>query len=204
MQAVGVAPEPEVKFYEVSLDEIRAKLTKLGARLKTPERLMRRVVFGGEANPSMVCTYGRVRDEGDVITMSAKFSAVNGNINSQKEAVVTVDSFESAEAILRAFGLVATNYQESKRETWQLADGTLVELEQWPELPDYIEIEGKDEVAVRRAAEQLRLDWAMHTTDSTDKLYRKHFSSLDEEALKQKLADLRFNRLSSSTDSRAG
>lgn len=204
MQSVGVAPEPEVKFCEVDLGEIRAKLTKLGAKLKTPERRMRRVVFGGEANPNMVCTYGRVRDEGNVITMSAKFSAVNGDINSQKEAVVAVDSFESAEAILRAFGLVATNYQENKRETWQLVDGTLVELEQWPELPDYIEIEGKDEGAVREAAEQLQLDWATHTTDSTDKLYRKHFAGLDEETFKQKLVDIRFNQLSPDTDGRAG
>lgn len=194
MQSIGVAPEPEAKFCDVNLQEIRSKLTDLSARLKTPERLMRRVVFGGEANPGMVCTYGRVRDEGDVITMSAKFSAVGGDINSQKEAMVTVDSFENAEALLRSFGLVATNYQENKRETWQLADGTLVELEQWPELPDYLEIEGQDEAAVRKAAEQLGLEWSSHTTDSTDKLYRKHFSSLNDDALKQKLADIRFTQ----------
>lgn len=191
MASVTPDQELEVKFFDINLETIRSRLASLGASLKTPNRLMRRVVFGGEANPSMLCTYGRVRDEGDVVTMSAKYSAVNGDIASQKEAMVTVDSFESALSVLESFGLTVTNYQESKRETWQMTDGTLVELEEWPQLPTYIEIEGASIDAIQACASQLELDWATHTTVTTGELYRQHFS-LDEAATQQKIADLRF------------
>jgi len=191
MTAPLPAEELEVKFFDVDLNVIRDKLQAAGAALKTPERLMRRVVYGGEANPTLLCTYGRIRDEGDKITMSAKYSAINGDIASQKEAVVTVDSFENAMSLLHSFGLKETNYQESKRETWELADGTLVELERWPDLPTYIEIEGLRVDAVQAGAVALGLDWEKHTVVSTDKLYQQHYN-LTEQQTRQKLADLRF------------
>ena len=72
---MSIEKEIEVKFFPIVVDELRTKLEAAGATLKNPMRLMRRKVYGGEANPSMDCTYGRVRDEGDVITMSAKYSA---------------------------------------------------------------------------------------------------------------------------------
>jgi adenylate cyclase class 2 len=188
----AIKDELEVKFFDVDLDSMREQLEQTGASLKVPERLMRRVVFGGEDNPGMTCTYGRIRDEGDAITMSAKFSAVNGEIASQKEAMVEVDDFDSAYAVLTSFGLKPSMSQENKRETWQYPDGTLVELEQWPELPAYIEIEGASELALRGVATHLGLDWDAHTTDSTDKLYRQHYPDLSEDEARGMLADLRF------------
>lgn len=186
-----IADEIEVKFFDINLSNIRQKLVKIGGVLKTPERLMKRVVFGGEANPEMMCTYGRVRDEGSVITMSAKYSAKNGDITSQKEAQVTVSDFDAAVSVLKSFGLKPTNYQESRRETWQLGDGTLVELETWPDLPGYIEIEGDSIAAIKDAAAKLGLDWSTHTTDSTDKLYASYLN-LDTESTQAKLSNLRF------------
>lgn len=187
-----VAAEIEVKFFNVDLAVIRDRLVQIDALLKNPERVMRRTIYGGEANEAMRCTYGRIRDEGDIVTMSAKYSAVNGDISSQKEAQVIVDSFENAALILQSFGLIITDYQENKRETWQFKDGTLIELEEWPNLPTYIEIEGSSIEAIKDAANTLHLDWNLHTTDSTDKLYMKHYS-LSKEETRHKLSNLRFD-----------
>lgn len=182
--------EIEVKFTNINLDEIRQKLINAKAELKTPKRLMRRSVFGSEANNSMKCTYGRVRDEGDVVTMSAKYSAVNGDINSQKEVMITVDSYESGVMLLEAFGLIKTNSQENYRETWIL-NGVYVELEEWPLLSPYIEIEGESVEDLIQVAKILDLSWDEHTTDSTDKLYKNEFS-WDDQELAQKISDLHF------------
>jgi adenylate cyclase class 2 len=193
MSQLKIEEEIEVKFFDVNLDSIRQDLTRIGATLKTPRRVMRRAVYGGEANPDMDCTYGRVRDEGDVVTMSAKYAAVNNEIASQKEAQIVIDSFESGVLILDSFGLHKTDYQENARETWTVGDGVLVELEEWPELPTYIEIEGKTEQDIHTVADQLGLEWVTHTTDSTDKLYMKHFN-IDEAAVRLKLKDIRFTK----------
>lgn len=187
----NVATEFEAKFLNVDFVQLRKVLIENGAHCKTPERLMRRMVFGGEANPSMICTYGRIRDEGDKITMSAKFVAVGDDIASQKEAMVIVDDFDEARLVLESFGLVATNVQENRRETWIMPDKTLVELDTWPGLSHYIEIEGKDEAAIQSVAQQLGLDWEARTIVSTEKLYAVEFN-LDEEQVSVKMRHLVF------------
>lgn len=183
--------EYEVKFFPIDLKIMRQKLQDAGASLKTPERLMRRCVFSAEANPGMTCTYIRIRDEGDKVTMSAKQHATDGKIDSQKEYETTVRDFETARQILLQAGLTQTGFQENKRETWQMPDGTLVELETWLQLPNYLEIEGKSENAVKKTAALLKLDWNEHIIQSNDYLYAKHWDVDKKEALKR-LAHLTF------------
>ena len=106
--------EYEVKFFPVELEKVRIKLQNVGATLETPERLMRRCVFGKEKNPGISCTYIRIRDEGDKVTLSAKLHATDGKIDSQKEHVTIVESFEESRQILLNAGLHQTGYQENK------------------------------------------------------------------------------------------
>lgn len=188
---MSIEQEIEVKFFPIDIKQVQTKLKESGATIKNPMRLMRRKVYGGEANPAMDCTYGRVRDEGNVITMSAKYSAQNNSITSQREAQIVINDFESGTQVLESFGLVPTDYQENRRETWQLADGTLVELEEWPDLPAYLEIEGSSVAALQTVASQLGLDWEKHLTVPTNDLYASHHGLTKEETHK-KLADLRF------------
>lgn len=168
--------EYEVKFFPINLEFIRHKLRDAGASLKTPERLMRRCVFAADANPGMTCTYIRIRDEGDKVTMSAKQHATDGKIDSQKEHEAIVEDFDTAHQILLNAGLIQTGYQENKRETWQMPDGTLIELETWPQLPNYLEIEGKSEEAVKKNASLLGLDWDERIVQSNDHLYAEHWN----------------------------
>lgn len=183
--------EYEVKFFPINLEEMRHKLQNAGASLKTPERLMRRCVFAADANEGMTCTYVRVRDEGNKVTMSAKQHATDGKMASQKEYETVVKDFEMARLILLNAGLAQTGFQENKRETWMMPDGTLVELETWPRLPNYLEIEGKSEEAVRKTADLLDLDWNEHIVQSNDYLYAKHLN-MDREDVFRELAYLKF------------
>lgn len=188
---MNIDQEIEVKFFPIDIAEIRKKLEAIGATVKSPMRLMRRKVYGGEANATMGCTYGRVRDEGDVITMSAKYSAQNNDIASQMEAQITVNDFQKATQVLECFGLIPTDYQENRRETWLLSDGTLVELEEWPDLPAYLEIEAGSVESLKSITLRLGLRWDDHLTDPTDALYMAHHN-LSKEEVRKKLANLHF------------
>lgn len=185
--------EYEVKFFPIDLTGMRKKLRDVGASLQTPERLMRRCMFAASANPGMTCTYIRVRDEGNKVTLSAKQHSTDGKIDSQKEHETTVKDFETTRLILLNAGLVQTGFQENKRETWAMPDGTLVELETWPQLPNYLEIEGKSEDAVKKTADLLGLDWQKHTVHSNDYLYAIHWG-IDRKAVFEKLAFLPFSK----------
>ena len=184
--------EYEVKFSPIDLEDMRQKLQDAGASLKTPARLMRRCVFAAEANPGMTCTYIRIRDEGNKVTMSAKQHATDGKMDSQKEYETTVKDFDTTRQILLSSGLTQTGFQENKRETWEMLDGTLVELETWPQLPNYLEIEGKSEEAVKKTASLLHFNWNDHIVQSNDYLYAKHLG-ISRKSVFEKLAHLTFD-----------
>lgn len=184
--------EYEVKFFPINLEDMRQKLQDAGASLMTPERLMRRCVFAADANSGMTCTYIRIRDEGNKVTMSAKQHATDGKMDSQKEYETTVKDFDTTHQILLSAGLTQTGYQENKRETWQMLDGTLVELETWPQLPNYLEIEGKSEEAVKKTTSLLNLSWGEHIVQSNDYLYAQHWN-VDRKSVFERLAHLTFS-----------
>ncbi|MBU2667416.1 hypothetical protein KOI35_28280 [Actinoplanes bogorensis] len=67
-------------------------------------------------------------------------------------------------------GFQALRYQENYREEWKLGDVTL-DLDSWPDLATYLEIEGPSEDAVRTTADALGLDLDHATYGSVDEVY---------------------------------
>lgn len=176
--------EFEAKFYPVEKDEVRACLKAAGAELAKPERLMRIVLFQNIDNPGMKVHYLRVRDEGDKITFSAKVHAREGEeLSAQKEAQTTVADLDSTVAILEGAGLITKAEQEKYRETWHL-DECEVEIDSWPDIEPYIEIEGPSEAAVKSVAEKLGFDWGNKIVTSVTEIYAEKFGLSFDEALR--------------------
>jgi adenylate cyclase class 2 len=152
-----VKTEIEVKFLDVDFDQLRLKLTDLGAICEQPMRLMRRAIIETEETAA-VDGFVRIRDEGDKVTLTYKqFHAAS--IDGAREIEVVVSSFEDTIAIFDKVGLKHKSFQESKRETWRLGDVEIV-LDEWPWLKPYVEIEGFHEDHVRDVAAKLGFNWS--------------------------------------------
>lgn len=167
--------EIEVKFLRVDHDDMREKLQSLGAVCKEPMRLMRRVTFdsgGMKAKNGWV----RVRDEGNKVTMCYK-QTDSFAIDGTKEIETTVGDFDAAVAILRQTGLDGGSFQESKRESWLLGE-VQIELDEWPWLDTYIEIEAPNETLVRETAEKLGLDMSKALSGDVMVAYRAQYPHL--------------------------
>ncbi|MEI6327116.1 MAG: CYTH domain-containing protein [Candidatus Roizmanbacteria bacterium] len=166
--------EIESKFYPVVKDDLRSKLASIGAICIHPERLMKRMIFDHRHNPILEkknIRYIRVRDEGDSITMSAKdYPRPDEGQEWQQETCVKVSSFDDAVAILKATGLIQNAYQETKRETWKLGE-SLIEIDEWPGLKPYVEIETVDGKTLQSVAGQLGLNWEMRLNDAVVEIY---------------------------------
>ena len=125
--------------------------------------------------------YTRVRDEGQKITMSTKIHASHGgNIADQKESCLEIGSFEKAVALLESLGLHQRAFQENQREVWSL-DGVHIQIDTWPGMPSYVEIEGVDQAGVSSIASKLNFDKAIQegklksTVASVSHLYSEYF-----------------------------
>lgn len=168
-------PEIEAKFLDVDHDDLRAKLQALGATCKQPMQLMRRKNFDFPDNrlDDERNAWVRVRDEGNKITMTYK-QLDSREIDGTQEVNLTVDDFDSACSFLETIGLVCKTVQETRRESW-LLDGCEVELDEWPWIRPFVEIEGADEAALRLVADKLGLDWAKVCHGSVEIAYQSDF-----------------------------
>jgi adenylate cyclase class 2 len=148
--------EIEAKFLTVDPDDIRDRLTKAGATLKQPMKMMRRVIFRSNGMDGKHA-YLRVRDEGYRVAMTYKqFDEMS--LTGAKEIEFTVSDYESAVALLKAIGLEAKSVQETKREIWYLGNAEVV-IDEWPWIKPFIEIEAPSEELVKETAKTLGFAW---------------------------------------------
>jgi len=178
--------EFEVKFYPVNKEEYRNKLTLLGARCIFPERKMRRSIFDGRNYPGQFkCDYIRVRDEGSLISISAKTHArEGGKVADQKEVEIDVSDYDKAVEIVKLMGFKVDRYQESLRESWDY-DGVEITIDTWPGLEPYTEIEAESEKQVRKVAKELGFDWEKKIVTAVVEIMSKVYGLTVDEVLRK-------------------
>ncbi len=167
--------EIEVKFLNVDIDDVRAKLKAAGATLEHPMRLMKRALVETEET-SQRHAYLRIRDEGDKITATFKQFTENSLIGAHEREIVVSD-FDETLAIFGEFGLDYHTFQESKRETWRFGEAEVV-IDEWPWIEPYIEIEADSEQIVKDAAKQLGYDWNDAVFGSVDVIYNLEYPNM--------------------------
>lgn len=174
--------EFEARFLAIDTDAVRNKLAAQGGVCVMPRTLMRRIVF---KNDDIAERGGwlRLRDEGRRITMTYKQTTGDTSaIDTTLEAEIQVNDFQAAKTMLEAMGFKALRYQENYREEWKLGAVTL-DLDTWPGLSTFLEIEGPGEEAVHTTAKALGLDFAHASYGSVDEVY---LAVLDRDILAEK------------------
>lgn len=182
--------EIEVKFLNVSFDDIRAKVAALGGECKTPMRLMRRVAIENDFMRTGKDAFLRVRDEGDKVTFTYKqFDSLS--VDGAKEIEVEVSDYDKTVAILAQAGLPAYTSQQTRRETWHLGNVEIM-LDEWPWLRPYIEIEGESEEVLPQVADQLGFDWKDAVFGDVMAAYRAEYPHLGLKDTVATLAEVNF------------
>lgn len=172
--------EIEAKWLNIDLEAMRLKLASLNAKLVQPERSMVRQVFDyPDKRLSKVAGWVRVRNEGDKVTLSYKQLDDRG-LHGTKEVTVIVDDFDRTCGFLESIGLVSKSYQETRRESWTL-DDTEIELDTWPWIPSFVEIEAQSESKLRTVAQKLDLDFAAALHGSVETAYQDVYDVTEEE-----------------------
>lgn len=166
--------EIEATFVDIDKDKLRVKLNAIGAKLIQPETLMRRVVFNVNAH-----SFIRVRNEGKRIILTYK-NHLNNTITGTEEINVEVSDYEKTIAILKAGGLKPKSEEDSYREKWQL-DDVEIDIDTWPWIPSYVEIEGPSEEKVRKVSEQLGFNMNEAIIGSVDEVYKLYYNVTNDD-----------------------
>ncbi len=184
--------EYEAKFIGIDTNALRTKLLSLGFENTKPETMMKRKVFHIDGNSKK---WGRVRDEGDKITLTIKEIVKEDDINGVKEAEVIVNNFESAVHLLEMSGFYAVSYQETKREAWQKNNVEVV-IDTWPGLEPFIEVEAPSVEIVKQACVEIELNIADAMFGGVDVIYQKELGIMPD--IINNLPEISFSKLPSS------
>ncbi|HSX02360.1 MAG TPA: CYTH domain-containing protein [Candidatus Saccharimonadia bacterium] len=169
--------EYEVKFLNIDPAAIERRVLELGGA-QVFDRVFRRAVFDyADLRLDEQGAWVRVRDEGDKVTFSykqrlgyQKGADINQNDQGMLEEEVAVSDFETVCAMLRHIGLVDKFYQENRRVQYRL-DGVEIDVDYWPQLPPYVEIEAESWAKVDETIGRLGLDPADKKLFSTTQVY---------------------------------
>lgn len=161
--------EHEAKILVIDPGAMQRLILDKGGQ-KLGERFMRRYVY--DITPGDQSKWIRLRDTGDETTLTVK--QITGDaIDGTHEIEVGVDDFAATNALLNMLGFTAKSYQETKRTSFIL-DGAQVEIDTWPQIPPYLEIEAGSKDEVIRVAGLLGHTEADLTGENTIKIYARY------------------------------
>jgi len=155
--------EYECTLLEINREELIKKLEEMGA-IKKGEYLQRRYTY--DFKPVQKNKWIRLRTNGQKTTLTIKNVTDKNLIGGTKELEVTVEDFDKMHFMLAELGYVHRNYQENKRTIYQLGN-IEIDIDKWPLIPEYAEIEGPNEEAVKAFVEKLNLGYKVTNLDVT-------------------------------------
>ncbi len=160
--------EYEIRILEINKEEMIKKLQELGATLKgTFEQ--KRYVY--DLRPVEKGKWIRLRTNGTTTTLTYK-DIVSNSIDGTKEVEFEVEDFNKANEFLEKIGFESRSYQENERVQYVLND-VEIDIDSWPMIPTYMEIEGKSEEEIINIKKILNIDETKVTTLNCDDIYKQ-------------------------------
>lgn len=168
--------EIETKILEIDVEDVKSKLVSLGAKEIQNTRLYVDWYCPKGAMESGHPWYLRVRktsDEKSEISWKSLEKFV-GNTRQSDEININVSDFENSKSLLEAIGLIHYAHQEKDRISFTYKDWQF-DLDQYPNMPAYLEIEGKSEEHVNEAIKLLGLENHQALSQGETKLIKERY-----------------------------
>ena len=159
--------EYEVRVLEIDVEEIKKKLNELNATLKE-DSFQRRYLY--DFNPVNPDKWIRLRTNGNTTTLTIK-DVQSSKIDGTHELEIVVDDFDATNEILKELGYIPRGIQENKRIKYDL-NGVEVDIDTWPKIPTYLEIEGSSEEEVYNTLDLLNIPRDKAISLNTNSIYK--------------------------------
>ena len=128
----------------------------------------------------------RLRQSNDKkeLTLKHVYQKNDSRIQKVKEIELTVDSIEEMNNFLEGIGIVRRNYQEKIRHSYVYKDAE-IEIDEWPYLEPYMEIECDNNNTIKELIDLLDLNKYEIVSLNTQELYkRKNINVLEMDELR--------------------
>lgn len=136
--------EFEARILNVKKEELEKKLIELGA-IKEKDYNQKRYTY--DFPNTNEHKWIRLRQAGEECSLTIKKILSKDKIDGTEELEIKVSNFDMTNKILQELGYEPYNYQENRRTRYYL-NGIEIDIDTWPLIPTFVEVEGKsvDEV----------------------------------------------------------
>ena len=149
--------ETEVRFLEIDKDTLVARLKELGAEDSGEQMLEEVIIYDKDLAWLMEKRFIRLRRSGNTTLITYKQHAANPE-DGAHELEFEISDMDAAADLLGEIGFSFQRRQQKKRHTLRLGEVTF-DIDTWPRVPTYVEIEGPSMKILKEAAEMIGLDW---------------------------------------------
>lgn len=149
--------EIECRFLEVDKEDLVKKLLSLGALDEGEIMLEETIIYDPELKWRDEQRFVRLRKSGDKTKLTYKEHSKH-TVDGTFEIEFGVEDLKKAELLFEKIGFIAFRHQQKKRHTFKL-EGVTIDIDTWPRIPTYVELEGESEEALKKVAEMIGFDW---------------------------------------------
>ena len=170
--------EIECRYLECDVEKITNSLEKAGAN-RIGDWLQLRYCY--DFTPKKENSWIRLRTNGETTTLTIK-EIVDATVTGTKESEIEVSSFETTNEILNKLGYVARSKQENRRIRYML-DGVEIDIDFWPHIPTYVEMEADSVESIKNVCNKLGIDYSELVTLDVQSIYTHYGVDIDTMAV---------------------
>jgi adenylate cyclase class 2 len=169
--------EIETRFLDINKDDLVKKLISLGAIDEGEEKLEEIIFHAADMSWVGKRKYVRLRKTKDKIKLTYKENAEQ-KVDSAQEIEFYVPDWNKCSEFFEKIGLKAMRKLEKQRHTFKLDDVT-VDIDTWPKIPTYMEIEGPSVESLKKFCNKLDIDWGKRFDGDAKEVFRHYGHDLD-------------------------
>ena len=150
--------EIEARFLDINKEKLIDSLHKVGA-IDCGEELLEEVIFYDKDFKwrDVEHKFIRLRKNNKKVVLTYK-QHITHTVDGSEEIEFEIESLEKGINFLNKIDLLEARHQEKKRHTFTFNDVT-IDIDTWPRIPTYVELEADSEEKIKETAILLGFDW---------------------------------------------
>jgi adenylate cyclase class 2 len=149
--------EIECRFLEINKQILIQTLLDLGAIDKGESMVNEMIIYDRDSTWRNENKFIRIRKIGDNVKITYKKYNYQG-VDGASEIELTVDNYSQAKLFFENIGFKVFRHQQKLRHTFIL-DNIAFDIDTWPQIPPYLEIEASSEQDLIKATHLIGYNW---------------------------------------------
>ncbi len=162
-----------MRFLEIHKPDLISRLAGLGALDLGETVLEEIIIYDPKLEWLRERRFVRLRKSGEKTKITYKEHR-ELSVDGAHEIEFEIGDLEKAATLFEKIGLFPYRRQQKKRHSFELGE-IMVDIDTWPKIPSYVELEGPSEEILKKAALNLGFDWQYAVFDDAKTIIEKRY-----------------------------